>query len=100
MLWIITCTDHPDMQMVRERHLEDHRKYLTSQNSILILAGAKQTDDGTTPIGSLFIIQVSSRAEASQFSQADPFTQARIFSNIEITRMRKGAWNPIAAEGA
>jgi uncharacterized protein YciI len=43
---------------------------------------------------------VGSRAEAKKFSDGDPFTQNGVFASITITRMRKGQWNPGAAEGA
>jgi len=61
---------------------------------------ATQNDDGTQAIGSLFVVNVGSRAEAKAFSDGDPFTKNGAFQNIAITRMRKGQWNPEAAEGA
>ena len=65
-----------------------------------MLAGATQSDDGKEAIGSLFVVNVNSREEAKTFSDGDPFTQNGVFSSITITRMRKGQWNPAAAEGA
>jgi len=100
MLWAITCDDKPDTAAIREKHLLPHRAYLQSQKGILVLAGATQSDDGNTAIGSLFIVNANSRAEAKAFSDGDPFTQAGVFANVKITRMRKGQWNPAAAEGA
>ena len=35
-----------------------------------------------------------------QVADGDPFTKAGVFAAIAITRMRKGQWNPGAAEGA
>ncbi len=80
--------------------LQPHRDYLGSQKGILVLAGATQNDEGTSAIGSLFIVNVNSRAEAKKFSDGDPFTQKGVFASISITRMRRGQWNPAAAEGA
>ena len=100
MLWAIFCTDKPNTAPVRAGVLQPHRDYLKSQKGILVLAGATQTDDGTEAIGSLFVVNVGSRAEAKAFSDGDPFTKAGVFANITITRMRKGQWNPEAAEGA
>ena len=34
------------------------------------------------------------------FADADPFQKAGMFTGVTITRMRKGQWNPQAAEGA
>ena len=100
MLWAIVCTDKPNTAAIREKVLQPHRDYLGSQKGILVLAGATQSDDGATAIGSLFVVNVDSRAKAKAFSDGDPFTQNGVFANITITRMRKGQWNPGAADGA
>lgn len=100
MLWAISCADKPNTAAIREKVLQPHRDYLGSQKKILVLAGATQNDEGTQAIGSLFIVNVGTRAEAKKFSDGDPFTQNGVFASITITRMRKGQWNPEAAEGA
>jgi uncharacterized protein YciI len=100
MLWTISCVDKANTAAIREQHLLPHRAYLQSQKGILVLAGATQSDDGKDAIGSLFVVNVGSRDEAKAFSDGDPFTQAGVFSSVTITRMRKGQWNPEAAEGA
>jgi uncharacterized protein YciI len=100
MLWAITCVDNPNSAAARDKVLQPHRDYLQSQKKILVLAGATQNDDGTQAIGSLFVVNVDSRAKAKAFSDGDPFTKEGVFKSITITRMRKGQWNPEAAEGA
>ena len=100
MLWAISCVDKPDTTAIRDSVLQPHRDYLGSQKGILVLAGATQNDEGTAAIGSLFIVNVNSRAEAKKFSDGDPFTQKGVFAGITITRMRRGQWNPDAAESA
>jgi uncharacterized protein YciI len=100
MLWAISCVDKPNTAAIRASVLQPHRDYLQSQKRILVLAGATQNAEGTEAIGSLFIVNAGSRAEAKAFSDGDPFTQNGVFANITITRMRKGQWNPEAAEGA
>lgn len=100
MLWAIVCVDKPNTAAIRDSVLQPHRDYLGSQKNILVLAGATQNDEGTAAIGSLFVVNVNSRAEAKKFSDGDPFTQKGVFAGITITRMRKGQWNPGAAEGA
>ena len=100
MLWLITCKDKPETAAARAEHLSPHREYLASQKPILVLAGATLSDDGESMTGSCFVLNVSTRAEAEQFSAGDPFTQAGIFAEVNITRMRKGQWNPEAADDA
>ena len=100
MLWTIACVDNPNTAGIREEHLKPHREYLQSQKGILVLAGATQSDDGKEAIGSMFVVNVGSRSEAKAFSDGDPFTKNGVFKSVTITRMRKGQWNPEAAEGA
>ena len=100
MLWLITCVDNSNTAAIRGTVLQPHRDYLASQKGIIVLSGATQNDDGTEAIGSAFVLNVNSRAEAKKFSDGDPFTQNGVFKTIIITRMRKGQWNPGVAEGA
>ncbi|MGH8632785.1 MAG: YciI family protein, partial [Burkholderiales bacterium] len=58
------------------------------------------TDDGKDYVGSLLIVNVNSRAEARAIVDGDPFQKACMFTSVTIARMRKGTWNPQAAEGA
>ena len=100
MLWAISRVCKPNTAEAREAGLEPHRDYLKSQKRILVLSGAQFSDDGSEQVGSLLIVNVNSRQEAQAFLDGDPFMQAGLFSNVQITRMRKGQWNPEAAEGA
>lgn len=88
------------MRGLRKKRLQSHLDYLKSQKRILVLAGALQSDDGTEPTGSLLIVNVNSPAEAQAFVDGDPFMQAGVFTGVKITRMRRGQWNPEAAERA
>jgi len=100
MLWAISRVAAPNFAALREQGLQAHLDYLRSRKSILVVSGATLTDDGEAVTGSLLIVNVGSRAEARAFVDGDPFTKAGLFSNVTITRMRKGQWNPQAAEGA
>lgn len=100
MLWAISRVAAPNFAALRERGLEAHLDYLRSQKKILVLSGATVSDDGKDFTGSLLIVNVNSRAEAQAFVDGDPFQKAGMFTSVMITRMRKGQWNPVAAEGA
>jgi len=100
MLWAISRVAAPDFAAMREKGLQAHIDYLHSQKNILVVSGATLTDDGDAVTGSLLIVNVGSRAEATAFLDGDPFTKAGLFRSATITRMRKGQWNPQAAEGA
>ena len=100
MLWAISRVAAPNFADSREKHLQAHLDFLKGQNKVLVLSGGTTSDDGREFTGSLLIINVGSRAEAQAFADGDPFAQAGMFRDVRITRMRKGQWNPEAAEGA
>ena len=100
MLWAVSRVAAPNFAEMREKGLQAHLDYLHSQKKILVVSGATLTDDGKQIVGSLLIVNVNSRAEAKAFADADPFQKAGMFTGVTITRMRKGQWNPQAAEGA
>jgi uncharacterized protein len=100
MLWAISRKAASDFAARREKGLQAHLDYLHSQKRILVLSGATLSDDGKEATGSLLIVNVGSRAEARAFVDDDPFQMAGMFTNVTITRMRRGQWNPEAAEGA
>ena len=98
MLWVISCVDKSNSAALRAEHQQRHHAYLNSQEAIIFLTGPKLSDDGTTNIGSLFIVNVNSREEAKAFSDGEAFTKAGVFSSVSITRMRKGRLHPERAE--
>ena len=100
MLWAISRVATPNFAVMREKGLQAHLDYLHSQKKILVLSGGTMSDDGKEFTGSLLIVNVASRAEAQAFADGDPFMKAGMFADVKITRMRKGQWNPEAAEGA
>lgn len=94
MLWAVMCIDNPNTHEAREGLLKVHREYLATQESSIFFSGPLQTDDATASLGSLFIMNVRSRAEAQAFVDAEPFYRAGIFAHVHIYRMRKGRHNP------
>ena len=100
MLWAIIRTASPANAAGRAKHHEAHADYLRSQKKILVLSGPTLTDDGNGVTGSLLVVNVGSRAEAQAFVDADPYQKVGMFTEVKITRMRKGQWNAAAMEGA
>jgi uncharacterized protein YciI len=97
MLYIIYQIDKPGAADVRAAHREAHFAYLEAHEDMLVLGGAMLADDGATRTGSVLIINVPDREAAEQFSANEPFRQAGLFARVEISRMRRGQWNPAAA---
>ena len=102
MLWVISCTDKPNIEDVHQPALEAHNKYLDARfaEGSLVLAGGAVGLDGKTRVGSLFIVNFKTSAEARAFYEAEPLTQAGVFANATITGVKKNRWNPDAAATA
>src|ERR1700730_11240484 len=96
MLYLIYCEDRPDGAPLAQAVREAHFAYLPMQRDILLLGGALLAEDGTTRIGSSFLVNLPSREAVEAFSRSEPFTKAGLYSDIRIRRMRRGQWNPEA----
>ena len=100
MLWAIIRVAGLTFASLRETHLKAHLDYLHGKKNIIVISGGTTSDDGERFSGSLLIVNVGTRAEAQAFADGDPFNKAGMFTSVTITRMRKGTFNPSAAEGA
>jgi uncharacterized protein YciI len=94
MLWVINCVDKPNTANTRAELLQQHRKYLDEMVQQIFFSGPQQNDDATEMLGSLFIINVPSRAKAQAFIEGETFFRAGVFDNVTITRVRKGRFQP------
>lgn len=97
MLYLIYCEDRADGAAIRAATREAHFDYLARHRDVLVLGGALLAEDGTTRIGSSFLVNLPSREAAEEFSRNEPFTRAGLFREVRIRRMRRGQWNPAAA---
>ena len=97
MLYIIYQEDRDDGAEIRAANKEQHFAYLERYRDNLVLGGALLADDGIARLGSCLILNVTSRAQAEEFSRNEPFRKAGLFKSVKITRMRRGQWNPAAA---
>ncbi|AEI81994.1 hypothetical protein CNE_BB1p05740 (plasmid) [Cupriavidus necator N-1] len=100
MLWMINCTDKPNSAALREKYLTTHRAYLDGWNDKIFFSGPQQNDDGSAFVGSFFIIDVPSRAEAQRFIEGETFHAAGVFETVNIRRLKKGRFHPQVAEAA
>mgnify|MGYP001609746969 CR=1 FL=1 len=88
MPYMIETVDRPDSVDLRVATRADHLAYLTENADRLIMAGAKWSDDGTVPLGSVIVLDVDTREEAEAFAAGDPFAQAGLFGETRITNWR------------
>ncbi len=78
---------------LRTRLRPAHLAFLEANVAMLLAAGAKLSDDGTTPFGSFYILNTEDRAAAEAFLKNDPYVQSGLFATMVMTRWRKGFFN-------
>ncbi len=98
MLFAIHCLDQPDAPPLRQAHVKAHQAYLKQAGVRLVVAGPLEDDAGTAVIGSFFLVEAFSRAEAEAFNQGDPFFKAGVWQRIDISRFSK-RWDNRTAGG-
>ena len=71
----------------RLAHYEAHKQFLSdpSPHGNDVMSGPLVADDGTTMIGSLFLVEAPDRETVQRFNAADPFARAGIWKTLSIT---------------
>lgn len=91
MAWMITARDSAEGPRLRQDRvlMDAHWAYEQSIKDKILCAGSLRADDGQTPIGSLLILDVSTRDEAMALFAADPATKAGLRQDVTVTRWNK-----------
>jgi uncharacterized protein YciI len=92
MLFVIHALDRAGALETRLARYEDHKAFLadTSRFGVrIVMSGPLVADDGSTPIGSHFVVEAEDRATVEAFNHADPFHAAGIWSEISIRAFNK-----------
>jgi len=88
MLFAIHAVDREGALPTRLANYEAHKAFLvdtTRYGVAIVLSGPLVSDDGSTMIGSLFVIEAVDRVAAERFNAADPFRKADIWERVTIT---------------
>lgn len=88
MLFVIHALDKPGMLPTRLASYDAHKSFLSDTGTYgvrIVMSGPLVADDGTTMIGSLFLLEAPDRDHAERFNQADPFYAAGIWEKVHIT---------------
>ena len=89
MFFALRCLDKPDSLALRQQSRPDHLAHLERYLDHLLCAGPLLDEDGTSPIGSLIIVEFDDRAAVDRFLADDPYTKAGLFATVEVTPWRK-----------
>jgi len=89
MNFVLYCVDKAGHGHVRTENRPAHVDYLKSNLDRLMLAGPMTSDDGTTMLGSVLIIEAADRAAAEDFAAGDPYAKAGLFESVTIKAFKK-----------
>ncbi len=87
-LYLINARDKPDSQALRLATREAHLSWAGDARDRIAVAGPVLSDDGTTMLGSTFIIAFDSLDAARLWAAQDPYAQAGLFQSVEIRPFR------------
>jgi uncharacterized protein len=73
MLFIVKLMDKVGALEIRQKHLEDHRRWLTANASRVIVSGALRQDPEGQPFGGLWIVEADSKDTVEKLMETDPF---------------------------
>ncbi|MGN6095149.1 MAG: YciI family protein [Bosea sp. (in: a-proteobacteria)] len=88
MLFAIHALDKPGGLSARLTNYDAHKVFLADTSALyvkIVMSGPLVGDDGTTMIGSLFVVEAEDRATVERFNAADPFHRAGIWERVSIT---------------
>lgn len=88
MLFVIYARDADDALPKRAEYYPAHKSFLAKAADYkveIIMSGPLVEDDNDTRCGSLIVIDAEDRAVAETFHHADPFYQAGVWKQSEIT---------------
>jgi uncharacterized protein YciI len=83
------CLDVPSSAEIRVKHVDAHKAYLSAAPFKILVSGPLLEDDNETINGSCFLIEAADKEQVVQFNQADPFTKAGVWKQVEIRHFAK-----------
>ena len=95
MYWAIHCLDRPNTSEVRQRVLGAHLAYVASASLHVALAGPLLGETGSSPSGSLLIVEADRLCDVAAFAKGAPFAVAGLWDSIRIDAFTPTThWSP------
>ncbi|HSZ67753.1 MAG TPA: YciI family protein [Xanthobacteraceae bacterium] len=101
MLYVVYALDKKDILPVRAKHYRDHRIHLDNAHEHavdVVTAGTLVSDDGETPIGSIFVIDAKDRAAVDAFTKSDPYHVNGVWGGVDVHRYNRKRGTPIVSK--
>lgn len=93
MPYIVHTTHDPAQADLRLEVRPDHLAYLEANMRLLLAAGMTLSDDGQTPTGSFYILDVEERSAVDDFLAVEPYHRSGIVKDIVVSRWKKAIFD-------
>ncbi len=92
--YMITCMDGPNTGALRLQHLEGHLIHIEKNNHKYRVAGPMRNDVGGEIVGSFFLIEANSEAEARAVLKGDPYLECGMYASMTVHQFSPacGTW--------
>ena len=87
MIFALMAWDKPDALAIRMENRPAHLAYLDSTGVVQKAGPFLDADD--TPCGSLIVLDVDDMAAAQAWADNDPYAQAGLFRDVQITAWKQ-----------
>ncbi len=89
MHYVIHCLDHDGAVDKRLANYDAHKAYLAAATVRTLISGPLLADDEATMIGSCFVLEAASLAEAEAFNRNDPFAKVGLWKTVSVRPFSK-----------
>lgn len=79
MLFALILMDRPGTADLRIQIRPEHRAYLAERSEHMAFAGPLTSEDGSTTVGSLIVMDFPSRSDVDAWLKDEPFTKAGVY---------------------
>lgn len=83
-VFLISGRDKPGSTELRQQTRAAHLEWAKTKLARMISGGPVLADDGETMIGSTFLVNFDSLAEAKAWAASDPYAEAGLFDTVEV----------------
>ena len=82
--WMFTCLDGPKTAPLRAKHLFGHLDHIEGNNEIYRVAGPMRSGPEGDIVGSFFIVEADTEADAWEKMKGDPYIESGMYETITV----------------
>lgn len=94
MKYLVLFQDNEELAHMRQRHMEDHLKFLEKNHEKFFGAGPVFNESENAPAGGVWLLLASNIAEVKTLIESDPLWETGLRKSVTILR-----WNTVFYDG-